>query len=194
MQQLITKIRRCTLCASSLPLAPKPILQASRDSKILIAGQAPGQVTHEKGVPFNDKSGERLRDWLGVTPAQFYDPTLFAIIPMGFCYPGKGKSGDLPPIPLCAETWRRPLLEQLPQIKLTIILGKYAIDWHLSSKEPITALAKQWQSLLKQNTLVLPHPSPRNNLWLKKNPWFEQQLLPVLRHEVKQILFSELHD
>ncbi|GLX77105.1 IclR family transcriptional regulator [Thalassotalea insulae] len=188
IESLLDKIRHCTLCASELPLAAKPILQASSQSKILIAGQAPGSITHEKGRPFDDKSGQRLRSWLGVSCAQFYDAKLFAIVPMGFCYPGKGQSGDLPPMPLCAKTWRAQVLAQLPDIQLTLMLGKYAINWHLQTNAKITDLAQDWQRLLAHNQLVLPHPSPRNNLWLKKNPWFEQQVLPALQQRVKQII------
>ncbi len=176
------------MCQVQLPLKAKPILQASTASKILIVGQAPGAVTHEKGIAFDDKSGDRLREWLGVNKEQFYNPDLFAILPMGFCYPGKGKSGDLPPIELCAQTWRDEVLARFNQVELTIILGKYATEWHLHSKEPITNLAKQWQKLLKENKLVLPHPSPRNNIWLKKNAWFEQEVISQLKYRVKEIL------
>ena len=182
MEDLLKQIRQCNLCKNNLPLEPIPIIQASSHSKILIVGQAPGIVTHNKGIPFDDKSGDRLRAWLGVTKTQFYNPALFAIIPMGFCYPGKGKSGDLPPIPLCAETWRVKLLAKLKNIELTIILGKYAIDWHLHSKAPITELAMQWRTLLASQQIVLPHPSPRNNIWLKKNQWFEKDVIPQLQH------------
>ena len=188
MKNLIDKIKECTLCKSTLPLEPKPILQASQQSKILIVGQAPGIVTHDKGIPFDDKSGERLRIWLGVDENQFYDPELFAIIPMGFCYPGRGKSGDSPPSVLCAETWRTQLLAKFENIELTVILGKYAIAWHLQSKTPITELAKQWQYLFKSNQIVLPHPSPRNNIWLKKNNWFENDVVPILQNRVKTII------
>ena len=188
MQTLLDKVRQCSLCQSELPLAPKPILQASSQSKVLIVGQAPGVKTHDKGIPFDDKSGERLRAWLGVNSAQFYNPDNFAILPMGFCYPGKGKSGDLPPIPLCAQTWRKELLAELKQIKLTIILGKYAINWHLQSTKPITELAQQWERLLLSNQLVLPHPSPRNNIWLKRNSWFEENLVPILQSKVSELL------
>lgn len=148
MKSLLTKVRQCSLCQEKLPLSPKPILQASTNSKILIVGQAPGIVTHERGIPFNDKSGDRLRVWLNVTKELFYDAEQFAIITMGFCYPGKGKTGDLPPLPLCTETWRTQLLNELSNIQLTIIIGRYAVDWHLQSKAPITKLAQQWQSLL----------------------------------------------
>jgi len=188
MQALLQKVRQCALCENELPLPPKPILQASCQSKILIVGQAPGAKTHDKGLPFDDKSGERLRAWLGVDKVQFYNPRNFAILPMGFCYPGKGKSGDLPPIPLCAQTWRKDLLAELRQIKLTIILGKYAINWHLQSTQPITELAQDWQRLLLSNQLVLPHPSPRNNIWLKRNSWFEETLVPILQSKVSEII------
>ncbi len=188
MDKLLKNIRQCTLCSNELPLPAKPILQASSHSKILIAGQAPGLVTHEKGRPFDDKSGQRLRQWLGVTEQEFYDPSLFALVPMGFCYPGKGKSGDLPPLANCATTWRNELLSQFAQIELTLLLGKYAIAWHLKSKDNLTSLAQQWQQSMQQHYLVLPHPSPRNNLWLRRNPWFEQQVLPALQQRVKVIL------
>jgi len=191
MQNLLTQIKQCHLCENELPLSPNPILQASAKSKILIAGQAPGKVTHDKGKPFDDMSGERLRKWLGINTEEFYNDELFAIIPMGFCYPGKGKSGDLPPIKKCANTWRTLLLEQLNQLELTIIVGKYAIDWHLSSKESITKLAQQWEQQLKHKFIVLPHPSPRNNIWLKKNPWFEQEVIPVLQQRIKGILLNQ---
>ncbi len=190
MNDLVKQISQCQLCLNKLPLAPKPIVQLSRGSKILIAGQAPGIVTHEKGRPFDDKSGARLRAWLGVNQQQFYNPELFAILPMGFCYPGKGASGDLPPLPLCASTWRSQILAQLKHVELTVILGKYAIAWHLQSKKNITELAAQSEQLLINNNIVLPHPSPRNNIWLKRNPWFEQQTLPLLQEKVKNILDS----
>ena len=185
---LISKIRQCQLCQDKLPLPAKPILQFSKHSRILIAGQAPGQKTHHKGIPFDDASGERLRAWLGVNRNQFYDDNLFAVVPMGFCYPGTGKSGDLPPTPLCAATWRKQIMAQMPAIELTVILGKYAIEWHLQSKATITKLSQNWQTSLLANHLVLPHPSPRNNLWLKRNPWFEHEVIPVLKNKVAAIL------
>lgn len=190
MKNLLSKIKQCRLCENELPYGPNPILQISDNSKILIVGHAPGIQTHHKSQPFNDKSGDRLRSWLGVTKAQFYDEKIFAILPMGFCYPGKGKSGDSPPLPLCAKTWRTALLEKLKQVEFTIILGKYAIEWHLESNQPITELAKQWQTLsneqqLNAQKIVLPHPSPRNNIWLKKNPWFEEKVIPQLQRRIK---------
>jgi len=188
LESLITSIMTCTQCEDTLPFSPKPLIQVSSDSKILIAGQAPGLNAHDKGIPFDDKSGERLRSWLGVNSEQFYNSQLFAIIPMGFCYPGKGKSGDLPPEPRCASTWRKPLLSKLNNIEFTIFLGKFAIDWHLQSQEPITELASKWQTFIQTGHVVLPHPSPRNNIWLKKNPWFEIEVIPALQTKINKIL------
>lgn len=188
MLNLYKKIQQCTLCQQTLPLSPKPILQISENSKILIAGQAPGIKAHNAAKAFTDQSGERLRRWLGVDVHQFYQPDNFAILPMGFCYPGKGKSGDSAPLPQCAQTWRKPLLASLKQVGLTIILGKYAANWHLQSTASISALAQQWQYLLKHDQIVLPHPSPRNNAWLQRNPWFEQEVIPNLQDKVKSLL------
>lgn len=188
MKALLAQVKQCRLCEDILPFEPNPILQISSKSKILILGQAPGAKTHQKSIPFDDKSGDRLRMWLGVDKSQFYNDELFAILPMGFCYPGRGKSGDLPPIPLCAKTWHEALLAKLTEVELTILLGKYAIEWHLHSKVPITELAKQWQTLLQSKQIVLPHPSPRNNIWLKKNTWFEGEVIPKIQHKIKEIL------
>ncbi|GHE79012.1 uracil-DNA glycosylase family protein [Thalassotalea profundi] len=188
MKDLLSNIRSCTLCQDILPLQAKPILQASKNCKILIVGQAPGILTHEKGVPFDDLSGDRLRDWLGVDKKQFYDTDLFSILPMSFCYPGKGKSGDKPPIPLCAQVWRKQLLAQLTNVEFTIILGKYAVNWHLHQKASITELASQWKMFIEKKQIVLPHPSPRNNIWLKKNQWFDREVIPILQAKVHQIL------
>jgi len=194
MNKLLADIRQCRLCQSQLPQEAKPILQAVSNSKILIAGQAPGLATHNKGIPFDDKSGDRLRLWLGVDKTQFYSPELFAIIPMGFCFPGSGKSGDLPPIPKCADTWRQPLMTELKHLQLTIVIGQYAIKWHLpeviQQQRTITPIIKQWQQLLEKDIIALPHPSPRNNIWLKKNPWFEVEVLPLLKNKVSDIISS----
>ncbi|QQX78875.1 uracil-DNA glycosylase family protein [Shewanella sp. KX20019] len=188
---LLHKVSQCQLCAAHLPLAPKPIVQLSSNAKILIAGQAPGQKTHHKGHPFDDASGERLRLWLGVTREQFYDPNLFAILPMGFCFPGSystadKKSGDKPPRPECADKWRQSILDELQSIELTLIVGQYAIAWHLQRKLTVTQAVAQWQTLWP-NTLVMPHPSPRNNIWLKRHPEFEQQVIPILQQRVAEI-------
>ena len=158
-------------------------------AKILICGQAPGRITHQKSVPFDDPSGNRLRDWLGVTRDEFYDPDKFAIIPMGFCFPGTGQGGDLPPRPLCAETWHKRLLAAMPQAELSLIIGQYAIDWHLGKdrKQTLTARVKAWKAYWPDK-LVMPHPSPRNNRWLKTNRWFEDEIIPTLQERVRALL------
>lgn len=188
VDQLLTKVRTCTECKVHLPLGPRPVLQLHRQSRILIAGQAPGRKVHASGVPFDDASGDRLREWLGVRREQFYDPKSIAILPMAFCYPGTGKSGDLPPRPECAPLWRAQLLAALKDIKLTVVLGQYAQDYHFkegagSLTELVMAWRSHWPALVP-----LPHPSPRNNIWLKRNPWFAKDLLPQLRKLVARIL------
>lgn len=188
--RLVQDIRGCTLCAKHLPHGVRPIVQVNPQAKILIAGQAPGRKVHGSGVPFNDASGERLRDWLGLSREVFYDEQQVAIVPMGFCFPGTGKSGDLPPRPECAPAWREQLLSQLTHIEITLLIGQYAQAYHLSDKPTtVTETVKNWRAYWPQ-TLVLPHPSPRNNIWLKRNPWFEQQVLPALRQQISQVLGS----
>jgi uracil-DNA glycosylase len=157
-------------------------------ARILIAGQAPGRKVHHSGVPFDDASGNRLREWLGVTREVFYDPEQIAIIPMGFCFPGSGKSGDLPPRPECAPAWREPLLSHLKHLEITLVLGQYAQSYHFGKQSSsLTDLVKSWRSYWP--TLVpLPHPSPRNNLWLRRNPWFEIELIPLLQDRVSEVL------
>lgn len=199
MPALLANVTRCTLCAAHLPLAPKPIFQLSSRAKILIAGQAPGLITHHKGIPFDDASGKRLRDWLGVSDEQFYDPALFAIMPMGFCFPGSvvkqgKKQGDKPPRPECAATWHQQLLPQMPQIELTILLGQYAIDYHLPSngmtqKPNVSQALATWQDYWPRY-LVLPHPSPRNSHFLAKHPELTNTILPVLKARITAILTS----
>ncbi|WP_165743994.1 uracil-DNA glycosylase family protein [Pseudoalteromonas sp. Z9A6] len=187
--QLIDQVSKCVICEPNLPLGARPVIQFNPNARILIAGQAPGIKVHETGVPFNDASGNRLREWLGLTRDEFYDANNIAILPMGFCYPGKGKTGDLPPRKECAPAWREQLLAALPNIELTIVLGKYAQAYHLpeTKKMPLTELVKSWREYWP-NYLVLPHPSPRNNIWLKKNPWFEQDVLPELGKRISTIL------
>ncbi|MFQ6370460.1 uracil-DNA glycosylase family protein [Shewanella sp. YIC-542] len=196
LPMLLQQIRQCHLCQASLPLAPKPILQAAPGAKILIAGQAPGRITHERGQPFDDMSGDRLRLWLGVSREQFYDPSLFAVVPMGFCYPGSQQKngrpqGDLPPRTECATHWRQQLLQALPNIQLTLLLGKYAMAWHLAgtplARAPLTQAVNHWETLWP-HMMVLPHPSPRNRLWLKQHPLFEQTLLPILQQRVAMLI------
>lgn len=192
VDDLLSDVRNCKICAD-LPLGPRPILQVSRTAKILIAGQAPGRITHHKGIPFDDPSGNRLRDWLGITRDEFYDASKLAIVPMGFCFPGTkigtGKGGDLPPRVECADKWRKPLLEQLPDIKLTLIIGQYAQNWHIDDgkKIKLTDRVAMWRDYMPEQ-LPLPHPSPRNNLWLKRNPWFEKDVLPRLKERVADLI------
>lgn len=185
---LIEEVRACTLCAAHLEHGVRPVLQIDSTAKILIAGQAPGRKVHESGIPFNDVSGDRLRQWMGVSKDTFYNAKEIAILPMGFCYPGTGKSGDLPPRAECAIAWRDRLLKQLPQLQLTLVIGKYAQAYHLSQNRlSLTDTVKSgkdyWPSIVP-----LPHPSPRNNGWLKKNPWFEDEILPNLRKRITDIL------
>jgi uracil-DNA glycosylase len=189
LTRLLGEVRSCTLCAAHLPLGPRPVVQLHPSARLLIVGQAPGRKVHESGVPFDDASGERLRDWLGIDKITFYDETKIALLPMGFCYPGTGKSGDLPPRPECAATWRKKLLASLPNIELTLIIGQYAQDWHLpdSPHVSLTETVAAWREVWPAQ-LPLPHPSPRNNIWLKKNPWFATDVLPTLRKRVQKLL------
>jgi uracil-DNA glycosylase len=188
LERLLERVRRCSLCAPHLPLGPHPVLQAGRQARILIAAQAPGLKVHHSGRPFTDASGVRLRQWLGVDEAAFYDPQRFAILPMGFCYPGRGKSGDLPPRPECAPAWRQQLLDELPNVQLSLVIGQYAMAWHLPEAQgTLTATVRDWQRYGPQ-LMPLPHPSPRNNLWLRRNPWFEAELLPQLKARVAAVL------
>ncbi len=186
---LLGEVRACRICAEHLPLEPRPVLQIDPRARLLIAGQAPGRRVHESGVPFQDASGDRLRAWMGVAPAVFYDASRVAILPMGFCYPGTGRAGDLPPRPECAETWRERLLASLPNLELTLVIGRYAHEYHLGErrKANLTETVKAWRDYWPA-LLPLPHPSPRNNPWLRRNPWFERKTLPALRTRVDEIL------
>jgi len=165
------------------------VFQALPAARILVVGQAPGTAVHKTGIPFNDPSGERLRDWLGVDRDSFYNPQLFAIVPMGFCYPGRGKGGDLPPRAECAAAWRERLLAHLTNIELTVAVGRYAIDWHINPPRKATLgtvvadWRKHWPVLVP-----LPHPSPRNTLWLRNNPWVEAEIVPKLRSRIRALL------
>ncbi|HZE88524.1 MAG TPA: uracil-DNA glycosylase family protein [Verrucomicrobiae bacterium] len=185
---LLARVRECRLCEAHLPLGPRPVLQAGPAAPILIASQAPGRRVHASGKPFDDPSGDRLRDWLGVDREAFYDPERFAIIPMGFCYPGTGRSGDLPPRPECAPAWRRDLLQEMKGLELTLAVGRYAQEYHFPDHAgSLTELVKDWRAHWPSR-LPLPHPSPRNNLWLRKNPWFERDVVPILRERVGRLL------
>lgn len=188
-QSLSTQIRRCTICEPDLPEGANPVFAALPGARILVAGQAPGIRVHNTGIPFNDPSGDRLREWMGIDKETFYDSTRIAIIPMGFCYPGTGKSGDLPPRSECAKTWRQPLLALFPGIVLTLAIGQYAHAWHLGKlrERNLTETVKKWKAY-SPAIFPLPHPSPRNNIWLKKNPWFQEQVIPELQRAVSSLL------
>jgi len=189
MEKLLRQIRECTICKSYLPYRPKPLVQLSATARILIIGQAPALVTHQTGVPWKDKSGERLREWLGVTEEQFYDANIFALMPMGFCFPGKGKTGDLPPRKECAPKWHDAILEEMTDYKLKILIGQYAQKYYLGNKYSgtLTETVKNFDNLLPE-FFPLPHPSPRNNIWLAKNRWFEKETIPGLRSIIKEQL------
>lgn len=189
MQDLLSNIRQCTICEKHLPLGPRPIVSVHPDAKIVIIGQAPGIKVHQTGIPWNDVSGIRLRNWLGITDAVFYDETKIAIIPMGFCYPGKGKTGDLPPRPECAPQWHNLLFEKLPHVELIILIGMYSQNYYLGkrTKKTLTETVANYKDYLPK-FLPLPHPSPRNRFWLIKNPWFEVDVLPELREIIQTLV------
>lgn len=195
----LTRIRACRICVERpegkpLPHEPRPVVVGSATAKILIAGQAPGTKVHASGVPFDDRSGDRLRDWMGMTRDQFYDPAKLTIVPMGFCFPGyDSKGSDLPPRRECAPAWRAPLLALMPQIELILVIGRYAQDWHLGARRggSVTETVRDWRRIFQSTSpkiMALPHPSWRNTAWLKKNPWFGEELLPVLRAEIAKRL------
>jgi uracil-DNA glycosylase len=188
LSKVLAEIRACRACAPALE--PRPVLRASASARLCIVGQAPGTRVHASGVPFSDPSGVRLRGWLGLTPEQFYDEERVAIIPMGFCFPGQdAKGGDLPPRRECASLWREQLFARLPAIRLTLLIGQYAQAWHLKgvTKSSLTETVAQWRDY-PESLMPLPHPSWRNNGWLKANPWFEAALLPDLRTRVRRSL------
>lgn len=185
---LLKEVRACTACSQHLPLGPRPVLQAHPDARILLVGQAPGRKVHASGVPFDDASGERLRAWLGLSRDTFYDAHQVAILPMGFCFPGTGASGDLPPRPECAPLWRAPLLAGLPNIQLTVLLGRYAQQHHLPSPgRSLTEVVSDWRAHAP-SVFVLPHPSPRNQAWFKRYPWLTAEVVPALRAAVSKAL------
>lgn len=193
MNALKDDIRACRLCADRFAATatghePRPVVWFSPDARILIAGQAPGALVHESGRPFTDPSGDRLRDWMGLSDAEFYDTSRVAILPMAFCFPGYNATGsDLPPPPICARTWRAPLIGALTQVRLTLLVGGYAQKWHLRTRGNVTDTVAGWRDHAPR-VFPLPHPSWRNTAWLKKNPWFEAELLPVLRQQVQKVM------
>jgi uracil-DNA glycosylase len=195
-ESLAAAVRRCRICIETprgrpLPHEPRPVIRGRPGARILIAGQAPGVRVHASGIPFSDRSGERLRDWMGVDEASFYDETRIAILPMGFCFPGlDAKGGDLPPRRECAPAWRQKLLDRLGSIRLVLAIGIYAQRWHLGSGSgALTETVADWRSILSRpglpSVLPLPHPSWRNNAWIRRHPWFEDELLPELRRRVE---------
>ena len=194
IEKLLTEVRNCCVCEPSLPLGANPIVRAKRSARILIIGQAPGTKVHASGVPWNDPSGKRLREWMQVDEPVFYNQAKIAIMPMGFCYPGKGSSGDLPPREECAPLWHKKVLHHMPNIKLTLLIGQYAQKYYLRGSEfyngnSVTDTVTNWKKYSPQY-FPLPHPSPRNTLWLKKNSWFETKTIPQLRKQVRNALDS----
>lgn len=181
---LLTEVRACSACADVLPLGPRPILQLSTTATILVASQAPGSRAHQTGVPFSDASGDRLRDWMGLTDAQFYDETTIAIVPMGFCYPGRSGGGDAPPRKECAQLWRGRMMELLPEVRLTLLVGSYA-QLHLLGPGSTTERVRNFRDYLPR-FFPLPHPSWRSRIWEEKNPWFRQDVIPALRSAVAE--------
>lgn len=190
MDELLAEIRTCHTCSQQTPPGRRPVLQASASARLLIVSQAPGRKVEETGIPFNDVSGERLRDWLQIDRDIFYDAERVAIVPMDFCYPGKGKSGDLPPRPACAAIWHPRLLPLMPNVRLTLAIGQYAQTGVLGdTRSPtLTDTVRNWRTHLAGGVLPLPHPSPRNRPWVMHNLWFETELLPVLRERVDAAL------
>ncbi len=188
--RLLTEIRSCDLCSAYLPQGPRPVLQAHPDARLLIVSQAPGRRVHESGIPFDDKSGEKLRGWLGIDEAAFHDKHRVAIVPMAFCYPGKGASGDLPPRRECAPRWHPLLLPRLRNIELTLAIGNYAIRAFLPERrsDSLTQIVGDWRAHLRSGIFPMPHPSPRNTAWFVYHPWFEREAIPALRKRVKEIL------
>ena len=186
---LLTEIRACRVCAPHLPHGPRPVLQVGTDARVLVVGQAPGARVHASGIPWDDKSGERLRDWMGISPAVFYDARRIALLPMAYCYPGRGKSGDLPPRPECAEHWLERVLAELPHVELTLLVGAYAQARFLAGERrgTLTETVAAWRAY-GDTRLPLPHPSPRNQGWFKHHPWFERELVPELRRRVAAVL------
>lgn len=185
---VIDEARTCRACEAELPRGCRPLLQGSRDSRVLLISQAPGAAAHESGVPWDDRSGDRLRDWLGVTKDEFYDPSKVGILPMGLCYPGKGASGDLRPRPECAPMWHDRLLPVFGRVGLTLYVGRFAFERYLSAEFETLTDAVRGGARLLPGRAALPHPSPRNNIWLKRHGWFERECLPRIRGAVRGAL------
>ncbi|MDJ0645632.1 MAG: uracil-DNA glycosylase family protein [Flavobacteriaceae bacterium] len=185
MQRLLTNIKNCTICSNHLALGPRPVVRAHKDARVVIIGQAPGTKVHASGIPWDDASGKQLRKWMNVSDEEFYDATKFAIVPMGFCYPGKGSSGDLPPRPECAPQWHQVLFDEMPNLELIMLIGMYSQKYYLKdkAKRTLTETVRNYEEYLP-HYFVLPHPSPRNRLWLRRNPWFEKEVVPELENRI----------
>ncbi len=188
MKTLLQEIAKCKICDKDLKFGARPVVSGSTKSKIIIIGQAPGIIVHNSGIPWDDKSGSNLRSWMEISNDDFYDSDKVAIIPMGFCYPGKGKTGDLPPRKECAPLWHNQLLENINP-KLILLIGKYAQDYYLGARAEatLTATVRNFKNYLPEY-FVLPHPSPRNNIWQAKNEWFKKEVLPTLKEVTQQVL------
>jgi uracil-DNA glycosylase len=188
LEGLLVAVRKCRACEGKLPLGPRPVLRAGETARILVVGQAPGVRVHTTGIAWDDPSGERLRAWMGLDKDKFYDESQIAIIPMGYCYPGRGKGGDMPPRRECATLWLDQLLAKLPRIELTLLIGLHAQRHFLGNrrKRSLTETAKAWREFAP-DYLPLPHPSARNTPWFKRNPWFERELLPILRERIERL-------
>lgn len=189
---LLSDISACRRCEANLPHGPRPVVQAGANARLLIVGQAPGRKVHDTGIPWNDPSGDRLREWLNLSRETFYDASRVAIVPTGFCYPGKGRSGDLPPRPECAPTWHAPLLQMMPDVQLVLLIGRYAQEYYLreNARPTLTDTVGAFRDYLPRY-LPLPHPSPRNRYWFTMNPWFEQEVLPILRARIDSLFKTE---
>lgn len=189
LDQILCKVRACTLCAAHLPLGPRPVVRLDARQRVLITGQAPGTRVHATGLPWNDPSGERLRAWMNLDREQFYDISRYGVMAMGFCYPGKGKGGDLPPRAECAPLWHPQLRPLLPELRLTLMIGRYAHLHYLDAKrETLEQTVRRWREHLPRGYFPLPHPSPRNTLWLKQRPWFDAEIVPALREALAAAL------
>jgi len=190
LAELLVRIRACEACRD-LPLGPRPVIQARPDARVAVIGHAPGRLVHASGIPWDDLSGDRLRVWLGVSKRDFYDPSKIALVGMGFCYPGTGKSGDLPPREECAPLWHAEVFSHLRGDIRRVLVGSYALEYYLGkrAKKTLTETVKAWKEYLP-GFLVLPHPSGRNNGWLAKNPWFERDALPRMRSILREVISS----